>query len=439
MDDYDLTPAERTAFARLAATMPDNPARPHAVRKLVRRRQRRRVATRAGLGVAAAASVVGAGVIITNRPASSGQVAAVNQPREATSSAPSSTTVAAKPDCDAVNPAITGDTADTVSSDPKAKVHGTITAITDATISVQADPGGSLAEITAGFATDAAYVDAGHKSTTRPTLSVGEQVGLEASQASDGSYSIDYLEVEVPDRPKSDAEADQPDPGAPESKAGKAYGTVTAVADSTLTIQAGPDVVLPNGATSITATLADTTLYYDGNTQLSDKPTIAAGDQVAFAFDANADGTYVITSVQLDVTTTKATANGDGQPDPTDPAATFGKTYGTVTAVSDSSITIHNSTDVKSAGSPDSITAAFTDTTQYFDGDTTLSAKPNLAVGDQLAIAYSIAKDGTTSLLSLELHAPAPHDVDLSNGTSSAQKTAIVDCLNTAHTSKSTP
>ena len=55
MDDVELTPSEREAFSRLAAAMPDNPLRPAAVRTLVRSRQRRRYAARAGLGVVAAA------------------------------------------------------------------------------------------------------------------------------------------------------------------------------------------------------------------------------------------------------------------------------------------------------------------------------------------------------------------------------------------------
>ena len=69
MDDVELTPSEREAFSRLAAAMPDNPSRPAAVRTLVRSRQRRRYATRAGLGMAAAAGVVSAGIVITNHRA----------------------------------------------------------------------------------------------------------------------------------------------------------------------------------------------------------------------------------------------------------------------------------------------------------------------------------------------------------------------------------
>ena len=50
------------------------------------------------------------------------------------------------------------------------------------------------------------------------------------------------------------------DPGNPESKSGKGFGTVTALLDSAITIQAAPDVALPNAQPSITATSCRTRL-----------------------------------------------------------------------------------------------------------------------------------------------------------------------------------
>ena len=265
------------------------------------------------------------------------------------------------------------DTATSQPAEGSVKVHGKITAVTDVAISVHGDPGGSLADITAGFAPGAVFVDAGQKSTTRPTLTVGDEVGLEATQAADGTYSINYLEVRVPDRATTiDTGVD---PGSAESKSGKGFGTVTAVSDSAITIQAAPDVALPNAQTSITAAFIQGTTYYDGNTQLSEKPSIGVGDSVAFSFAGNADGTFNLTSLQLDVSTTKSdgTATTEMQAGPVDPGSTFGKGYGTVTAVSDTTLTIQEAADVPLANSQGSVTASFTQKTSYYDADTQLN------------------------------------------------------------------
>jgi len=416
MDDVELTPSEREAFSRLAAAMPDNPSRPAAVRTLVRSRQRRRYAARAGLGVVAAAGAVSAGIVITNnRAAGPAQITAATDPSGAT-------TLPAALDCAAVKAAAASN--DTATSQPVAggaKMHGKITAVTDVAISVHGDPGGSLTDITAGFAPGAIFVDAGRKSTTRPTLAVGDAVGLEATQAVDGTYSIDYLEVHVPDRATTINTG--VDPGSPESKSGKGLGTVTAVSDSAITIQAAPDVALPNSQTSITAAFMQTTTYYDGNAQLSGKPSIAVGDSVAFSFAGNADGTFGLTSLQLGVSTTTSMQAG-----PVDPGSTFGKGYGTVTAVSDSTVTIQEAADVPLPNSQGSLTASFTATTSYYDADTQLSAKPNVAVGDQVAFAFTVAKDGTVSLTLLQLHGPAPIVNNETSG-AAALKAAMKQCL----------
>ena len=430
MDDVELTPSEREAFSRLAAAMPDNPSRPAAVRTLVRSRQRRRYATRAGLGMVAAGAV-SAGIVITNhRAAGPALVAAGTEP----------TTAPAAVDCAAVKAAVaTNDIATSQPADGGAKVHGTITAITDVAISVHGDPGGSLADITAGFAPGAIFVDAGQKSTTRPTLTVGEEVGLEATQAADGTYAIDYLEVQVPDRATSIDKG--VDPGSSESKLGKGFGTVTAVSDSAITIQAAPDVALPNSQTSITATFMQGTTYYDGNTQLSEKPSVAVGDSVAFSFAGNADGTFNLTSLQLDVSTTKSdgTAGAEKQAGPLDPDLTFGKGYGTVTAVSNATITIEEAADVPLPDSQRSVTASLTATTSYYDADTQLNAKPNVVVGDQVAFAFTIATDGTVSLTLLQLHGPAPIVDDETSGAAALKAATEKQCLAADATAKTKP
>ena len=430
MDDVELTPSEREAFSRLAAAMPDNPLRPAAVRTLVRSRQRRRYAARAGLGVVAAAGAVSAGIVVTNnRAAGPAQITAATEP----------TTPPAALDCAAVKAAAaSNDTATSRPAESSVKMHGKITAVADAAISVHGDPGGSLADITAGFAPGAVFVDAGQKSTTRPTLTVGDEVGLEATQAADGTYSIDYLEVHVPDRAKTiDTGVD---PGSPESKSGKGLGTVTAVSDSAITIQAAPDGALPNAQTSITAAFMQGTTYYDGNTQLSAKPSIAVGASVAFSFAGNADGTFNLTSLQLDVSTTTSAgaAATEMQAGPVDPGSTFGKGYGTVTAVSDTTLTIQEAADVPLANSQGSVTASSTQKTSYYDAGTQLNAKPNVAVGDQVAFAFTIAKDGTVSLTLLQLHGPAPIVDDQTSG-AAALNAAMKQCLATNATAETKP
>ena len=422
MDDVELTPSEREAFSRLAAAMPDNPSRPAAVRTLVRSRQRRRYAARAGLGVVAAAERSALHVSSTGAFAGPAQITAATEP----------TTPPAALDCAAVKAAAaSNDTATSQPAEGSVKVHGKITTVTDVAISVHGDPGGSLADIKAGFAPGAVFVDAGQKSTTRPTLTVGDEVGLEATQAADGTYSIDYLEVQVPDRATTiDTGVD---PGSAESKSGKGFGTVTAVSDSAITIQAAPDVALPNAQTSITATFMQGTTYYDGNTQLSEKPSIAVGDSVAFSFAGNADGTFNLTSLQLDVSTTTSMQAG-----PVDPGSTFGKGYGTVTAVSDTTITIQEAADVPLPNSQGSVTASFTAKTSYYDADTQLNAKPNVAVGDQVAFAFTIAKDGTVSLTLLQLHGPAPIVDDQTSG-AAALNAAMKQCLAADATAETKP
>ena len=230
------------------------------------------------------------------------------------------------------------------------------------------------------------------------------------------------------------------DPGSPESKSGKGFGTVTAVSDSAITIQAAPDVALPNAQTSITAAFMQGTTYYDGNAQLSEKPSIAVGDNVAFSFAGNADGTFNLTSLQLDVSTTKSdgTAATEMQAGSVDPDATFGKGYGAVTAVSDATITIQEAADVPLPNSQKSVTASFTEKTSYYDADTQLNSKPNVAVGDQVVFAFTIAKDGTVSLTLLQLHGPAPIVYDETSG-AAALKAAMKQCLAADATDETEP
>ena len=107
---------------------------------------------RAGLGVAAAAGAVSAGIVITNHRAAGPArvVVAATQPSDATTSTEPATTQRAAVDCDAVKAAAaSNDVATSQPAEGSVKMHGKITAVADATISVHGDPGGSLADITA--------------------------------------------------------------------------------------------------------------------------------------------------------------------------------------------------------------------------------------------------------------------------------------------------
>ena len=185
--------------------------------------------------------------------------------------------------------------------------------------------------------------------------------------------------------------------------------------------------------------MQDTT-YYDGNTPLSEKPPIAVGDSVAFAFSGNADGTFDLVSLQLGVSTTESdsTAGTEKQAGAVDPDSTFGKGYGTVTAVSDATVTIQEAANVPLPDSQGSVTASFTATTSYYDADTQLNAKPNVAVGDRVAFAFTIAKDGAVSLTLLQLHGPAPiADGDTSGA--AALNAAMKQCLVADATAETKP
>ena len=61
MNEFEAHDGTRRALGQLASTMPDNLGRPVAVQRLVRRRHRRRTATRAGVGFA---FVAGTGFVL---------------------------------------------------------------------------------------------------------------------------------------------------------------------------------------------------------------------------------------------------------------------------------------------------------------------------------------------------------------------------------------
>jgi len=195
MNDLDNDHFARNLLGRLAATMPDNPGRAAAVQRGVRRRHRRRVATRASVGLTFAAGV-GLVMVEARRPQPLPTAVA------SSTDAKSSDTVAGKVPVEGDDPCANDGATRSVrpSDEGRLKIAGTITAVNGDTISVSVEESQvPMTDFTATIAADATYVDAGQPSTTRPTLGIGDRVAFGAVEQPDGSYTIDTLEAHAPD------------------------------------------------------------------------------------------------------------------------------------------------------------------------------------------------------------------------------------------------
>jgi len=195
MNDLDNDQFARNLLGRLAATMPDNPGRAAAVQRGVRRRHRRRVATRASVGLTFAAGV-GLVMVEARRPQPLPTAVA------SSTDAKSSDTVAGKVPVEGDDPCANDGATRSVrpSDEGRLKIAGTITAVNGDTISVSVEESQvPMTDFTATIAADATYVDAGQPSTTRPTLGIGDRVAFGAVAQPDGSYTIDTLEAHAPD------------------------------------------------------------------------------------------------------------------------------------------------------------------------------------------------------------------------------------------------
>jgi hypothetical protein len=203
MNELDNDQFARNLLGRLAATMPDNPGRAAAVQRGVRRRHRRRVATRASVGLTFAAGV-GLVMVEARRPQT------LQSAPAAPTDAKSPDTVAGKVTVEADDPcADVASRSDRPTDEGRLKATGTITAVNGDTISVAVEESQvPMANVTATIAADATYVDAGQPATTRPTLAIGDHVAFGAVEQPDGSYTIDTLEAHAPDAGQ-DAEAKQ--------------------------------------------------------------------------------------------------------------------------------------------------------------------------------------------------------------------------------------
>jgi len=199
MNDLDNDQFARNLLGRLAATMPDNPGRAAAVQRGVRRRHRRRVATRASVGLTFAAGV-GLVMVEARRPQPLPTAVA------SSTDAKSSDTVAGKVPVEGDDPCANDGATRSVrpSDEGRLKIAGTITAVNGDTISVAVEQSQvPMTDFTATIAADAIYVDAGEPSTARPTLEIGDRVAFGAVEQPDGSYAIDTLETHAPDAGQS--------------------------------------------------------------------------------------------------------------------------------------------------------------------------------------------------------------------------------------------
>jgi len=205
MSELDGTDLARDLFDRLAATMPDNPKRASAVQQLVRRRHRRRVATRATIGVACVAGVGAALVAGTSlRPASPSPVTpAASTPTK--TEAPATTAPGQDPCQEKAATVGDSSTPPATSSDGRFKGDGTVTAVDGDVISVAIhDSTIAITHLTATIASDASYLSAGDPVTTRPSITVGQHVAFGVATRPDGSFEINLLEVDPID-PDADA------------------------------------------------------------------------------------------------------------------------------------------------------------------------------------------------------------------------------------------
>ncbi len=77
----------------------------------------------------------------------------------------------------------------------------------------------------------------------------------------------------------------------------KGYGTVAAVTDAAITVT--PDEPIPDIPADVTAAVTDKTSFYDGDSEVTERPAVAAGDRVAFAAVVDGNGGYNLLLLQV--------------------------------------------------------------------------------------------------------------------------------------------
>ncbi len=313
VNDLESNEFARDVLGRLAATMPDNPGRVAAVQRIVRRRRRRRVATRATLGLASAAGV---GFVVVNGATRQPQTLPAASPTVPPGdSAPTAgvpdTVPVTSPDPCAVAKATTGPgdaTSTLLDNQGRMKAAGTITAIDGERISVSVEQASiEISDVTATFAADTTYGDAGQPSSGRPQLGIGDPIAFSAVVQPDGSYVIDHLEAHMPDAVQTPEDATKP--SAPPRGSDvtnptfdgwiKVTGTITAVNGSTISVSVEQASIV---ATDVTATVSVSTTYRDAGQTSSTRPELAIGDRVAFSAVPQPDGSYLIDQLETHMT-----------------------------------------------------------------------------------------------------------------------------------------
>jgi Domain of unknown function (DUF5666) len=319
MNTYDGNDgALSVALADLASSMPDDPYRVEGIHARARRLRTRRRATRAGVGVlVGAATIVGLIAIrpgpsaVTTVPASPSTEQAPAVPACSTLTPPPRPNVAPSQPTDADRAkaaAARTDTEPAVDGFTGVKGYGTVTAVTDSSITVTlAEPAPGLpAEVTAAFTPQTEFYDGGTQATDRPAVNTGDQVGLAAVVNDTGGYDLLLLDAHPPAQPAppgevnpakdvTDAEKAAAAETAPDLSFVKGIATVTAVQADSLTLDVTDG---PLAGQSVTATLASDTTYTSGDQKCVD-PALAAGQTVGIVLHREDAGTYTAQMVAL--------------------------------------------------------------------------------------------------------------------------------------------
>jgi hypothetical protein len=166
----------------------------------------------------------------------------------------------------------------------------------------------------------------------------------------------------------------------------KGFGTVSSVSDASLTVT--PEEQIPGWPSDVSATFTNTTLFYDGETEVTGRPAVTAGDQVAFAAVVKDSGGYglLLLTVHLaetpvspnpgEVTDAKKAAGSD----PSD--SNYVKATAEIVSVQPDSLTL-NVREGTLTGQ--SITAALGPDVIYVSGDQKC-VDPVLAAGDVVGV-----------------------------------------------------
>jgi hypothetical protein len=181
----------------------------------------------------------------------------------------------------------------------------------------------------------------------------------------------------------------------------KGLGTIVAVNGDSVTIHL--DAPQADQPAQIDATITSDTTFLDGGTTLANRPTLTAGEHVAFGAETAASG-YNLGVLETNPSAAAAPGqkvvgeNGTGAASTDDRGSAQGvKGPGTIVAVNGDSVTLH--LDAPAPGPPAQIDAAITADTVFVDHGSKLAARPTLATGDHVLFGAQMVGSGYNLLL----------------------------------------